>query len=945
MKKRILIAAFAAFAMASCASPNPTPSAGSSAPAADSSNPAAGSSAGEDVSASTPGTSGEGQTSMDDSAAAPTGEAYQIYRLYVAEGGDMTYEEWLASIKGADGASLLGGESDPDATMGKNGDTYVNTSSWDVFVKSGGAWIKVGNIMGPKGQDGRDAYSCTILPSEHGYMTVNVGSAFVGEDITFIACPDAGYILSHLYLNDVDVIDQMTDKTQFTTKMVKNGFVVRGLFEVNRRVSDEVFRREVTNRSFLYEPAGFSLRYVADVFGPNYKSATTYEVQKSGNVIHLATTSGYSKYEVLFVGENDEPNCDAFRRYSRSYYSDEWNKWSLYDGVMDANSVWSFVIPGFYEFSALEYAYNPNNGFYETSAESISLGPDIGLIGNFTARFGFQNDRVSDFSFRATQTSYDIEVEGTLFDYDGKTTIDETFVADAIDEATRMNVTIWVGDSLEIGPTLELIDEFKKDNPDYNFDVSVTCTHTGYIMDYSVTADVFCYAQDQLNRLISRGDLSPLDADAQGRVSAANNSASVEGATFGGTMYGYPMSADNGYFMYYDKTVVSPSHATDLSAILNDCVSSSRFFFFEGNSAWYTASFFMGAGCTSTWQVDEKGDFVSCVDNYYSPEGVEALMGLSQVLTSDVYVNGAANSLSSSAGVVISGTWDYEELKELWGSNLACAPLPSYTANGSKHHMGSFLGCKYIGVRPQEDETKTALCHKIAEYLSSYKAQMRRLQELGFGPSNLAALESPEAKSNPALQAFAAQMEYSVVQGQYPGDWWEIAGRVISNEVRWLGSHPSYEDLQSILSEYNDSINFIAPNQSPNPVFPPVGGGGDQEEEEEFPTSGYGLLIEGHKPVVATPFGEPDYAGREQYLIKAQSFTAGQEFILFDFEYYNGWVIDIDPYSFKAEGKTAIVSQYVVKGNGCYTVVKDFVADIYIKLKPQDDQIFFLLVD
>ena len=81
-------------------------------------------------------------------------DIYAIYDLYKAAGGTMSYDEWLNSIKGADGASLLNGNVNPDSSLGKNGDTYINTYTWDVFVKSGGQWSKVGNIMGQQGPQG-----------------------------------------------------------------------------------------------------------------------------------------------------------------------------------------------------------------------------------------------------------------------------------------------------------------------------------------------------------------------------------------------------------------------------------------------------------------------------------------------------------------------------------------------------------------------------------------------------------------------------------------------------------------------------------------------------------------------------------------------------------------------------------------------------------------------
>ncbi len=67
-------------------------------------------------------------TSTDDTSVVNE-DIYAVYRLYQASGGTMTYEEWLASIKGADGSSLLNGATNPDSSLGNNGDTYINTST------------------------------------------------------------------------------------------------------------------------------------------------------------------------------------------------------------------------------------------------------------------------------------------------------------------------------------------------------------------------------------------------------------------------------------------------------------------------------------------------------------------------------------------------------------------------------------------------------------------------------------------------------------------------------------------------------------------------------------------------------------------------------------------------------------------------------------------------
>lgn len=77
-----------------------------------------------------------------------------IYMLYRAAGGTMNYEEWLNTVKGADGASVLAGENDPDGSTGKDGDVYINVNSWDFFLKLDGSWRRLGCLKGADGAQG-----------------------------------------------------------------------------------------------------------------------------------------------------------------------------------------------------------------------------------------------------------------------------------------------------------------------------------------------------------------------------------------------------------------------------------------------------------------------------------------------------------------------------------------------------------------------------------------------------------------------------------------------------------------------------------------------------------------------------------------------------------------------------------------------------------------------
>ena len=397
---------------------------------------------------------------------------------------------------------------------------------------------------------------------------------------------------------------------------------------------------------------------------------------------------------------------------------------------------------------------------------------------------------------------------------DNNTEADAPAAAEA-DLSGTYDITVWVSESEGVTQlTEQQIDAFEEANPGIVINATVegvteSNSATNMITDVASGADLFCFAQDQLIRLVEAGALTKLGAAASDIVTNANDATSLKAATVGSDIYCYPLTSDNGYFMYYDKSVVQESSIDDLAAIVADCEAAGRTICMEtDSSAWYLASFFFATGCHSDWTMNEDGTFAAVDDDFDSPNGLIALKGMQQMVKSSMYVSssdGAQFAAAVPAGVVVTGTWGASAAKEALGDNYAVADLPSFTVDGTTYHMGSYSGCKLMGVKPQDDAVKTAVLHKLAQYLTSAECQLQRYELVGWGPSNLEAQQSDEVQADPALAALAAQNEFATPQGQIHGSWWDIA-KLLGNVAE---DSTTDEELQAGLDSYKASIDEL----------------------------------------------------------------------------------------------------------------------------------------
>lgn len=375
------------------------------------------------------------------------------------------------------------------------------------------------------------------------------------------------------------------------------------------------------------------------------------------------------------------------------------------------------------------------------------------------------------------------------------------------------SITIWVAEEVNAF-TKAQADKFIEENPQFaGYTVSVESVGEGdaasnMITDVEGGADIYGFAQDQLARLVSSGAIMEVIGDYANFISTSNDAGAVGAATMGDAIYAFPVTSDNGYFMYYDKSVVTDP--TSLEKIIADCEAAGKGFYMEINSGWYQTAFFFATGCELTYDADSDGKFVKANVTYASDNGVKALKKMIELSNSTAFYNGSAVSNATNPGAIIDGTWDSGAAKELFGDNYACAKLPTFTVDGETFQFSGFGGFKLLGIKPQTDTNKAVVCLELAKYLSNAETQLARYNEVGWGPSNLEAQADSAVQADEALAALAEQLAFTIPQGQYPNEYWDLATALGDDVIADKYDSASDEDLMSVLEEFQATCESYA---------------------------------------------------------------------------------------------------------------------------------------
>lgn len=343
---------------------------------------------------------------------------------------------------------------------------------------------------------------------------------------------------------------------------------------------------------------------------------------------------------------------------------------------------------------------------------------------------------------------------------------------------------------------------------------------------------LFAFADDHLGNLVNKNIVRKLGGSNLSNVTTADTENSIESASYTvngeKNVYAYPISTDNGYFLYYDGDILTDDDVKTFEGILSKSKAQNKVMVMDVPNGWYAASFFLAEGVCGTdslkYEAAAKEDGTSGIKynvTWDNDNGAAMAKATSDLLVQynsehggtflsgdDTVILNHANDGTLSA--VVTGTWNESSLKEKFGT-LKAVKLP--TLNG--HQLGSFSGTKLYGVNAYATSAEQRTAHKLANLLTSKSAQITRYNERAAFPCNKEALADPSYTENQTIgsKAFLDQAQYSAIQSRAAeGRYWDV-GKAIGQVM--LDGYTTADKVQTALTTVEQWKEFLTAQLNP----------------------------------------------------------------------------------------------------------------------------------
>ena len=357
---------------------------------------------------------------------------------------------------------------------------------------------------------------------------------------------------------------------------------------------------------------------------------------------------------------------------------------------------------------------------------------------------------------------------------------------------------------------------FEKKYADKNVKIEVVAQEesdagTQVLNDSEAAADVFAFPSDQITKLTQAKALLPVNSNYVDDITKNHTAAAVDtvkGDLNGSeVLYAFP-ETDNGYYLVYDKSVISDEDAKSWEGILAACKKAGRQFIMDAGNGYYSCMFPFTGGLKLDGLEGDAQD-TQKFNKYDENEVAQTMSAFSELFHKykDTFVSATVDKVSAgfstakrTCGAGIDGTWNAAVNKEALGDDFGVTVLPTIKVNGKDKQTVAMIGYKYIGVKAVTKFPNAS--EELANYLVSAECQKTRLDKLGWTPTN----KGVEVEGNDAIKTMLEEAKTFVVQANIIQAFWDPMAN-LGNKVYKADEKSDVATMKTLLKDTLTNIN------------------------------------------------------------------------------------------------------------------------------------------
>ena len=328
--------------------------------------------------------------------------------------------------------------------------------------------------------------------------------------------------------------------------------------------------------------------------------------------------------------------------------------------------------------------------------------------------------------------------------------------------------------------------------------------------------DIFPFVSDQTVAFYQRNALYQLSQDDKNFIKDNMGQDALNAAMLNGTKnyLGYPYTGDNGYVMFYNKTLATQAGISDMSDItMEELLSIADLKDFEVDlnvtNAFYAAGTLMSYNNgKSLYELKMKpgGTSYTVTSTFDSEAGLKAAKDIRKFFEHPSFQDLAETPLTSSG--VLATIVDCSKasgFKQLMGNDYGAAPLP-YIDNTKTARYSNFLGYKFYGINPSKAAGHTETANAVARFLAGQYAQQKRFDKIKVKPTWLSLLETDAVKNEPHIKALVDQGSANTIKmTTVDPKLWSEAGQSVK-DIKALSLTATDAEYRTILSGLDDKV-------------------------------------------------------------------------------------------------------------------------------------------